>query len=90
MREDCMNGAQPSTSIKGKPTDGNLEDEVIHEMLSFDKSDSDDLLRITEEISLKNNIPEDMELLWEMQMKQLASKSANGHRWHPRFVIKLL
>ena len=90
MREDCMNGAQPSTSIKEKPTGGNLEDEVIHEMLSFDKSDSDDLLRITEEISLKNNIPEDMELLWEMQMKQLASKSANGHRWHPRFVIKLL
>ena len=86
MREECMNGAQRNTSIKEKPTGGNLEDEVIHEMLSFDKSDSDDLLRITEEISLKNN----MELLWEMQMKQLASKSANGHRWHPRFVIKML
>ena len=85
-----MNGAQRNTSIKEKPTGGNLEDEVIHEMLSFDKSDNEDLLRITEEISLKNNIPEDMELLWEMQMKQLASKSANGHRWHPRFVIKML
>ena len=58
-----MNGTQPSTSMKEKPTSCNLEDEASNEMVSFDKSGSDDLLRITEEISLKNNIPEDMKLL---------------------------
>ena len=86
MSEEGMNGTQASTS-KEEPTSCNLADEASHEMLSFEKSDSDDLLQITEEISLKNHIPEDMKLLWDMQMKQLASKSANGHRWHPRFVI---
>ena len=61
--EECMNGTQPSTSMKEKPTSCNLEDDASNEMVSFDKSGSDDLLRITEEISLKNNIPEDMKLL---------------------------
>ncbi|CAB4015801.1 Hypothetical predicted protein, partial [Paramuricea clavata] len=55
------------------------------QLLTFAESDHNDLLRISEEIDT-SRIPEDMQLLWDMQMKHLAAKSPNGHRWHPRIV----
>ena len=61
--------------------------EASDQMLLFEKGDSEDLIKIMETVDLRKNIPEDMKLLWEMQMTQLAAKSVKGHRWHPRFVI---
>ena len=54
-------------------------------MLVFEESDHKDLLKILEEVD-NSEIPEDMKLLWNMQMRQLASKSPKGYRWDPRLV----
>ncbi|CAB4027749.1 Hypothetical predicted protein, partial [Paramuricea clavata] len=81
--EESIKVTLPLSNPKEKPTSCNQNlagDEANIEMLSFEKCDNDDLRQITEEIGLKNNVPEDMKLLCDMQMKQLASKSANGHR----------
>ena len=43
------------------------------QLLTFAESDHNDLLRISEEID-KSRIPEDMQLLWDMQMKQFKLK----------------
>jgi hypothetical protein len=55
----------------------------MDEMIEFSKSDCVDLRKIVDNVDSKD-VPEDMALLWEMQRKQLASKSPAGYRWHPR------
>jgi hypothetical protein len=66
--EESMN-VTLSSNPKEKPTSCNQNlagEEANLEMLSFEKRDIDDLLQITEEIGLKNSIPEDMKVLWDM------------------------
>lgn len=55
------------------------------DMLVFEESDHKDLLKILEQVD-NSEIPEDMKLLWSMQMRQLSSKSPKGYRWDPRLV----
>lgn len=75
-----------TTQRKRHKSDGKREKAKEDEMLNFVEEDNLDLIRIIEDID-KDKIPADMKLLWEMQMKQLAAKSAKGYRWHPRFVL---
>ena len=64
------------------------EKRLLDEMIEFSESDSTDLMKIMEDIESKN-VPSDMALLWEMQTKQLASKSPAGYRWHPRYIYRV-
>ena len=32
----------------------------------------------------KENIPKEMECLWEQQKKNIQTAGKNGHRWHPK------
>ena len=62
------------------------EKRAFDEMIEFSDSDCSDLRKIMEHVDGKD-VPADMALLWEMQTKQLASKSPAGYRWHPRYKI---
>ena len=68
---------------KESRSDSVRERRSLTEMIEFSESDSVDLRKIIENVESKD-VPEDMALLWEMQQKQLASKSPAGYRWHPR------
>ena len=46
--------------------------------------DQEDLLKMS--TKLKENLPEDMRLLWKKQQKIINTKSKNGYRWHPKYV----
>ena len=61
------------------------EKRLLDEMIEFSESDSTDLKKIMAHIESKN-VPSDMALLWDMQTKQLASKSPASYRWHPRYI----
>lgn len=60
------------------------EKRVLDEIIEFSESDCMDLRKIVEHIESKD-VPADMSLPWEMQIKQLTSKSPNGYRWIPRY-----
>lgn len=66
-------------------SDSVREKRAMDEMIEFSESDCVDLRKIVDNVDSKD-VPEDMALLWEMQRKQLASKSPAGYRWHPRYV----
>ena len=68
---------------KESRSDSVRERRSLNEMIEFSECDSVDLRKIIENVESKD-VPEDMALLWEMQQKQLASKSPAGYRWHPR------
>ena len=70
-----------SAGVAKKEDDHDDDDE----MLAFEESDHKDLSQIFEGID-KSKIPNDMQLLWDMQVQQLAAKSPKGYRWHPRLV----
>ena len=53
-------------------------------MLEFTVEDNLDLATIFEGID-SADVPLNMQLLWEMQRKQLLAKSYPGHRWDPRY-----
>lgn len=84
-RDLNRSGLENKISVQKKQQRTTSSAKLITEdqLLTFAESDHNDLLRISEEID-KSRIPEDMQLLWDMQMKQLAAKSPKGHRWHPR------
>ena len=54
-------------------------------LIQFEDEDHADLVKIFSMIKTKDMTAE-MRLLWETQMKQLSAKSANGHRWDPRYI----
>jgi hypothetical protein len=54
--------------------------------IEFVDEDHADLVEIVSKTDTKD-MPPEMKLLWEIQMKQLSAKSANGHRWDPRYNI---
>ena len=62
---------------------------LLGEMIEFSERDCTDLKKIMEQVNSKD-VPADMALLWEMQTKQLASKSPTGYRWHPRYIYEFL
>ena len=53
--------------------------------IQFEDKDHADLEKIFSTTETKDMAPE-MKLLWETQMKQLSAKSANRHRWDPRYI----
>ena len=57
-------------------------------LIRFEDEDHTDLVKIFSMIKTKDMTPE-MRLLWETQMKQLSAKSANGHRWDPRYIYNI-
>ena len=69
---------------KEMKADGKREKRMKEEMIEFLEDDSVDLKRILDEIK-SDDIPPDMKLLWDVQIKQLSVKSPKGYRWHPRF-----
>lgn len=58
------------------------EKRLLENMIEFSESDSLDLKEIVKQVD--NDVSPHMTLLWEMQKKQLATKSKLGYRWHPR------
>ena len=54
------------------------EKRLLDEMIEFSESDYTDLKKIMEQVNSKD-MPADMALLWEMQTKQLTSKSPVGY-----------
>jgi hypothetical protein len=51
--------------------------------LEFMEEDSLDLAKIFDSIN-ENDIPPQMQIMWEMQKKQLLAQSPRGYRWDPR------
>ena len=56
------------------------ETELI-ELVDEDKLDLMDIVKSTDIA----DVPSNLVLLWEQQMKQLSMKSSNGYRWDPRW-----
>ena len=52
--------------------------------LEFMEKDSWDLAIIFQSIN-KNDVPPQMQLMWEMQKKQLLAQSPRGYHWDPRY-----
>ena len=52
--------------------------------LEFMEEDSLDLAKIFESIN-PNDVPPQMQIMWEMQKKQLSAQSPRGYRWDPRY-----
>ena len=59
------------------------------EMIELVEEDSCDLMEIVKSSNIKD-IPPNLRLLWEQQMKQLSKQSSNGYRWDPRYLIKFV
>lgn len=62
-----------------------IETEKI-ELVVEDHLDLMEIVKITDPA----DVPSNLKLLWEQQMKQLSMKSSNGHRWDPRCLNILL
>ena len=56
------------------------------EMIELVDEDSCDLMEIVKSSNIKD-VPPNLRLLWEQQMKQLSKQSSNGYRWDPRCQI---
>jgi hypothetical protein len=54
--------------------------------IEFVDEDHADLVEIVSTTETKD-MPPEMKLLWEIKMKLLSAKSANGHQWDPRYNI---
>ena len=53
--------------------------------LEFMEEDSRDLANIFESIN-PNDVPPQMQIMWEIQKKQLSAQSPRGYRWDPRYI----
>lgn len=83
MARDGLEG-KINTQRKELKSDGAREKRLRgEEMIEFMENDSSDLMKIFDQIESKD-VPPDMKLLWDMQIKQLSVKSPKGYRWHPR------
>lgn len=58
---------------------GKFENEAV----LIDEEDQQDLLQMARSVK-ENNLPENLQCLWQQQQKILKTKSKNGYRWHPR------
>lgn len=53
------------------------------EMLDMTQEDHIDLTNIMATVD-KKDAPEEMTVLWEQQLKILATSSSRAYRWHPK------
>ena len=54
-----------------------------NEAVLIDEEDQQDLLQMAGPVK-ENNLPENLQCLWQQQQKILKTKSKNGYRWHPK------
>ena len=62
-----------------------LKDE---EYVEFVDEDHADLLEVVKNVDT-TSLPPQMRLLWDVQMKQLSTKSPKGYRWDPRYCTRI-
>ncbi len=64
--------------------------ELVDETTLIDLVDEDnsDLMEIVKSTDIAD-VPPNLKLLWEQQMKQLSMKSSSGYRWDPRCCVLL-
>lgn len=60
-----------------------LREKMEKEMLEMECADHEDLKSMLEQVK-KEDIPEDMSLLWNQQKQILATSAKSQYRWHPR------
>lgn len=58
-------------------------DRIEKEMLEMENEDHNDLKEIMSNIN-KEDVPDDMHILWEQQQKILKTTAKSQYRWHPR------
>ena len=63
--------------------DSKTESRNKTEMIDLVDEDNSDLLEIVKSTDIAD-VPPNLKLLWEQQMKQLSMKSSSGYRWDPR------
>ena len=64
-------------------SDSKTESRNKTEMIDLVDEDNSDLLEIVKSTDIAD-VPPNLKLLWEQQMKQLSMKSSSGYRWDPR------
>ena len=80
-REEILNKVtqEKKKHFKEQRAREHLESEMLH----MDRDDHTDLLTMMSTID-KNDVPEDLSIIWEQQSKILATESSHGYRWHPK------
>lgn len=68
---------------KVKEKEKRKREELEAEMIALKGEDHRDLKAIMSNVN-KENVPDDMKLLWEQQESILKASSVKGCRWHPR------
>ena len=68
---------------KAKEKEKTKREELEAEMIALEEEDHSDLKTIMSNVN-KENVPDDMKLLWEQQESILKASSVKGYRWHPR------
>lgn len=68
---------------KAKEKEKTKREELEAEMIALEEEDHSDLKAIMSNVN-KENVPDDMKLLWEQQESILKASSVKGYRWHPR------
>ena len=82
-------GLEKKISIQRKKQNSDMKKESRvreTEMIELVDEDSCDLMEIVKSSNIKD-VPPNLRLLWEQQMKQLSKQSSNGYRWDPRCQI---
>ena len=64
-------------------SDSKRESRNRTEMIELVDEDNSDLLEIVKSTDIAD-VPPNLKLLWEQQMKLLSMKSSSGYRWDPR------
>lgn len=59
------------------------KEKFLNESVQTEEEDHTDLSNILRGVA-KENVPGDMECLWEQQKKIMATKNKRGYRWHPK------
>lgn len=68
---------------KAKEKEKRKREELEAEMIALEEEDHRDLKAIMSNVN-KENVPDDMKLLWKQQESILKASSVKGYRWHPR------
>lgn len=58
-------------------------EKFLDDTIELESEDHDDLSNIFKGVRA-DNVPEDMECLWDQQKKIINTASPNGYRWHPK------
>ena len=69
---------------KNLKSDSKRESRSNTELITLVDEDSSDLMEIVKSTDIAD-VPANLIVLWEQQMKQLSMKSPSGYRWDPRY-----